>query len=563
MKKARYISALLACILISVSTHAVKIRREPGQRLPEYIQPTDLDDPALWLRPTGSVFTRAIAAPGDYSLNDIPRTGTIDYPLVLVDFSDLRFMIQDKDSLVRRYDRIFNEYGYTDTTSYFFHGEWIYGATGSVSDYFRDQSYGQFIPRFNIIGPIHLSKSYAYYGKGEYDSDAHIEQMIREVCDSIIKNRHSNLSGYADNGIIYQFSVIYAGRGENYNGSDPNTIWPQASELYFTRKDTLIYGSGIRSMRYACSCELLWDSDSIPDGIGTFCHEFSHTLGLPDFYNTSNNSGTDDEDNAAMGYWSLMDYGNYENQGLSPVGYTAFEKYSLGWMDLEEITAQGVYVLDDISRKPVPGSGVHSAYRLNTGNDDQFIILENHRRTGWYKFHKAEGLMVTAVDYDRNRWMNNTINNFNPKRYRILPADNDYSRNSNAGDLFPHSYTDSEGDHVTNSITTTGTPQLKAGSSYPSFNIYGISRQGDRIEFTAAYDLPSRTESPQREDISITIEDGLLKVTAPSGSTVTVFDISGKAVSRSRTTSAVWQTTLPGPGIWIVDCAGKTRKVRY
>ena len=258
-----------------------------------------------------------------------------------------------------------------------------------------------------------------------------------------------------------------------------------------------------------------------------------------------------------------MDYGNYENQGLSPVGYTAFEKYSLGWMDLEEITAQGVYVLDDISRKPVPGSGLHSAYRLNTGNDDQFIILENHRKTGWYKFHKAEGLMVTAVDYDRDRWMNNTINNFNPKRYRILPADNDYSRNSNAGDLFPHSYTDSEGDHVTNSITTTGAPQLKAGSSYPSFNIYGISRQGDRIEFTAAYDLPSRTESPQSEDISISIEDGLLKVTAPSGSTVTVFDISGKAVSRSRTTSAVWQTTLPGPGIWIVDCAGKTRKVRY
>ena len=238
MKKARYISALLACILISVSTHAVKIRREPGQRLPEYIQPTDLDDPALWLRPTESVFTRAIAAPGDYSLNDIPRTGTIDYPLVLVDFSDLRFTIQDKDSLVRRYDRIFNEHGYTDTTSYFFHGEWIYGATGSVSDYFKDQSYGQFIPRFNIIGPIHLSKSYAYYGKGEYDSDAHIEQMIREVCDSIIKNRHSNLSGYADNGIIYQFSVIYAGRGENYNGSDPNTIWPQASELYFTDPGT-------------------------------------------------------------------------------------------------------------------------------------------------------------------------------------------------------------------------------------------------------------------------------------------------------------------------------------
>ena len=559
MKIYRYISALLVCILFSASINAVQIRREPGHRIPEQILPTEHDDPSLWTT-TKPGLTLYAAAPGAYSTNRIPRTGTIEYPLVLVDFSDLHFTIQDKQALRDHYERVFNEHGYSDTTVITFRGYTIYGATGSVSDYFRDQSYRQYTPKFKIIGPITLPEKYSFYGKGEWDPNVKI--LVRQICDSIITGGLADLAGYARNRSIDQLSIIYAGRGANYNGADINTIWPQASKMYFNKNsDPLIYNSGIDEIKYACTCELFWDSDSIMDGIGLFCHEFSHTLGLQDFYNTDLNAGNDDIDNAAMGYWSLMDYGCYENQGFSPVGYTAFEKYSLGWMDLEEITYAGTYVLNNISRKPDPESDIHSAYRLNTGNDDQFIVLENHPKTGWYKYHKAQGLMVTTVDYYDSIWQDNIINNYNPKHYRILPADNNYYRESNAGDLFPYAYTDSTGTHVIDSITTRGKPQLKAGKSYPPFSIYNIKLEDGLVTFHAGYDMPSSVETPRSTQIAIEISNGELSVSAPTGSTVTIYDISGKPISRTTTSAPVQQIPLPGHGIWIIKCGDITRKV--
>lgn len=540
MKAIRRLFSLLACIFFLQTSYAVQIRRGPGLHIPEYILPTDHDNPAVWAR-TSAVATRGMP-PGYYANNDTPRTGTQEYLLVLVDFKDLPFFIKDTSELLECYNRMYNEQGYSDPTSFTRQGVTYYGATGSVSDYFRDQSYGQFNPQFKIVGPIHLSQSYAYYGSGS--KDVNVRYMIKEICDSLAVNDTVNLAGYARNGKIDQLSIIYAGRGENYYNSDVNTIWPHASIYNYGK-------SGIGDIKYVCTCELFWDSDTILDGIGTFCHEFSHTLGLPDFYNTS--SDTDSEKNAAMGFWSLMDYGTYENGGFSPVGYTAFEKYSLGWLDLEEIDYSGYYTLDNISCKPDPDADIHTAYRLNAGNANQFLILENHIKTGWYKYHAAEGLMVTSVSYYNNSWVGNTVNN-TVKRYRILPADNDYSRTSNAGDLFPYRDIDS--------ITTLGQPCLSVESSFPAYSIYGINRNGSLVSFHASPDLPSGVTGTYAQDISINIENGLLTVTAPVGSRITVHNISGRAVLETMTTQPTQHISLPEQGIWIVRCGNITRKVR-
>lgn len=551
MRLSRYISVLCAALLFVMTARAVQIRREPGHRLPEYILPTDRDNPMLWSDNSSSILTRA-AVPGVYANNDIPRTGTIEYPLILVDFIDCPFTLRDTLALLERYEKMFNEQGYTDTIGFIHNGVRYYGATGSVSDYFRDQSYGQYVPKFKIIGPVHPSKGYAYYGKGTKDDN--INMLVREICRLVIENGLADLSGYARNGTIDQLSIIYAGRGENYDGADVNTIWPQASYLDIdNRNEPAIYKSGIRKIKFACSCELFWDSDSIPDGIGTFCHEFSHTLGLPDFYNTSSESESITD--ASMGYWSIMDYGIYENGGFSPVGYTAFEKYSLGWMDIEEIDYSGYYSLNEIGSKPEPEAGIHSAYRLNTGYDDQFIILENHIRTGWYKYQASQGLMVTAVNYDNNRWVGNYVNTQkNNKRYAILPADNDYDRNTNSGDLFPYKDIDS--------ITTLGTPVLKAGTSYPLYSIYDIKLENGLVSFHARPDIHSAVESPLDQEISISVSDGELSVTAPTGSSLTVFDISGKPVIQTVTAAPTQQITLPGHGIWIVKCGKTVRRIQ-
>lgn len=541
MKILKHITVLMACLMLSTAGHAVQIRRAPGYTVPEYILPTDRDNPALWNGNRISILTRA-AAPGDYAIKDIPRTDTIYYPLVLVDFTDRRFTIQDTMALQNQYNRMFNEHGYSDKNRYVREDAVYYGATGSVSDYFNSQSYGLYTPQFVIIGPIHPSRGYAYYGEGK---DGKVREMVREICDSLYALGLTDLAGFARNGNLDQLSIIYAGQGENYPGSDPNTIWPHA--------DILDYNSnGIGSIKYACSCELFWDSDSILDGIGVFCHEFSHTLGLPDFYNTV--SETESQNNAAMGYWSIMDYGNYENGGFSPVGYTAFEKYSLGWLEPQEITYAGYYTLNDISFRPDTASGTHSAYRLSTGDDDQFILLENHTGRGWYKFHQAVGLMVTAIDYYQSNWTGNTPNLTNYKRYRILPADNNYKRDTAYGDLFPYQGTDS--------ITVYGNPQLRAGNSYPPYSVYNIRREGGLITFYAGPCLPSKVVNHTQPEITVSVAGMELLVEAPAGSSLSIHDISGKRVLETVISGQSQHITLPGHGIWIVKCGNITRKVR-
>ena len=310
----------------------------------------------------------------------------------------------------------------------------------------------------------------------------------------------------------------------------------------------------INRINYACSCELFWDSDTIMDGIGTICHEFAHTLGLPDFYNR--NSDANSQTTAAMGYWSLMDYGNYQNSGFAPSGFTAFEKYSLGWMDLEEINDPGHYTLDDITKIPDHDAGIHSAYRINTTQENSFIILENRSKTGWYSYDSTEGLMVTAVRYDKNSWSGNTVNtstNILNKRYHIIAADNNYNRDSNAGDLFPYQGLDS--------ITTKGQPMLTVASYIPQHSIYNIRKDNTIISFYAGPDKDSHVETHHATEFSISVIDGELSVTAPVGSTVTVHDISGKAIFQNIMTQPTQHIALPGRGIWIIKCGGLTRKV--
>lgn len=549
----RRVIAITVCLLSLLPGHAIQIRRGQSPLVPEYILPTEHDNPVLWTQVTQGL-TRA-AAPGSYATTTADRMGEHEYLLVLADFKDLRFTIQNDSDLVRYYDRTFNEPGYVDYNTYR-HRENVggridtviyHGVHGSVADYFESQSYGKYKPRFRVIGPIHLPHGYAHYGKNRNGLDItdSIHGFVHSICADV--NVDSILAQYAENGNISQLSIIYAGKGENYSGSDPNTIWPQADTINLNGRH------GINGIRFVCSCELFWDSDTIMDGIGVFCHEFSHMLGLPDFYNTTNNALS--ESNAAMGYWSLMDYGAYDNGGFSPVGYTAFEKYSMGWLEIEEITEPGYYTLDEISQDP--SGGRHVAYRLNSPdqNDDMFIILENHQQSGWYSYHATSGLMVTAVNYNSNDWKNNRVTRSSGKRYSILPADNNYHRESKAGDLFPYNNTDS--------ITTLGAPLLKAGTSFPLYSIYGIRNNNGIVSFQASADMPTHASAPSDSQTSITVENGTLDIIAPAGTMVCVHDMSGHMVIQTVMEGHRKTVPIPGHGIWLVKCGTVVRKIRY
>ena len=240
--------------------------------------------------------------------------------VILVNFSDLSFRTPDAR---QEFDNMLNLEGYVNN-----------GATGSVRDYFAAQSYGQYVPQFDVVGPYTLTNSMSYYGGNTNGRDANASEMIGEACSIAYQEGvdfslyDSDYDGYVD--FIY---VFYAGYGEASGGGE-NTIWPHASWL----NGYMFNGKRIGS--YACGCELRGNTGGQMDGIGTMCHEFSHVLGLPDLYCTDYSS-----DHKTPGWWDVMNTGCYLNQGRTPPCYSAYERFYLGWQTPVVLNQHGSYSL--------------------------------------------------------------------------------------------------------------------------------------------------------------------------------------------------------------------------
>ncbi len=348
--------------------------------------------------------------------------------IILAQFSDLKFLEGHDKAL---YQRIANERGFTNEM----------GFQGSVKDYFIDQSEGQFELDFDVVGPVTLSRGYAYYGKNVttiYDGEEYVEddkpgEMIYEAV-SLAKDSIDNFSLYdwAKDGEVDQVFVVYAGVGEAQNKSEPNTVWPHMWDLYDAYGKTLTI-NGVTVNTYACSSELSTGSNI--DGIGTICHEFSHCMGFPDLYDTG------DEGNFGMSSWSLMDYGSYNGDAFVPCGYTSYERMVCGWKTPIELTED-----TNVTDMKAINEGGNTYIIYNGGNHNEYYLLENRQQKGWDSELPGHGLLVMHVDYDASVWYNNEVNN-DSKRQRctIFHADNNDSDSwyGMRGDPYPYNGNDS------------------------------------------------------------------------------------------------------------------------
>ncbi len=333
--------------------------------------------------------------------------------IILVEFQDQKFTFEQ--SVI---NEMMNKEGYTDK----------YGSIGSARDYFVAQSYGQFQPEFNVVGPVTLSQDMAYYGASdEYGGDIRPHEMVAEACQLASQQGLVDMSDYDNDGdgwvdLVY---IIYAGYGEN-TGADPSTIWPHAGSVYSSGNNKVTI-NGVTLDAYACSAELYGNSGSDLCGIGTFCHEYSHTLGLPDFY--------DIDYSGAMGMseWSIMDSGCYGLNGYVPIGYNAHERELCGWLELNELIENTSITMPELNTDKT------AAYKITSTNANQYIILETRCKKGWDISLPAEGMMVIAVDYSIFAWERNGPNDDpNRQRFKLIPADNNWSTASLYGDLYPY-----------------------------------------------------------------------------------------------------------------------------
>ena len=350
----------------------------------------------------------------------IGSLGTKHVAVLLVQFKDKHFTVAADSAAVNLYYQRYCN-GKPGTSPYVGHG-----SSGAVSEYFRDQSGGLFNPVFDVIGPVTLDSCYAYYGKDNGSSKdvnygVFVQESLQKAC--LTKKDWSQLDNNGDGKVDVVF-LLYAGLGQNYTNSygDKNTIWP--NERLLSYKVGNVSFAGCSS---TCECRPAASSggvitSTLPDGIGVFCHEFSHALGLPDFYDTNNKA-------FGMDYWSVMDYGQYALNGCTPVGYTAYEREFMLWQPLEELKEPCTL------RIPCFAKGGHGYKIVNDANPNEYYILENRQNFGWDKVcnTRGHGLMVTHIDYDRTVWQNNRVNT-DPKHQcmTIIPANDSLIGGNNA-----------------------------------------------------------------------------------------------------------------------------------
>lgn len=392
-----------------------------------------------------------------------PYVGTKKGLIILVQFADTKFW---EDHTPALYQRIANEEGFNEM-----------GFSGSVKDYFKDQSYGQFELDFDIAGPVTLPNNYSYYGgpiNGQDDNPTALGEMVISACEAIDNDIDFTNYDWDGDGEVDQVFILYAGHGEA-SWDDPNTIWPHEWNLHSALGRTLTL-DGVKIDTYACSCELGVKTENNKrveciDGIGTICHEFSHCLGLADMYDTSYSG------NYGMGDWDIMDQGSYNGDGYLPANYTSYERMYAGWIEPTELKEN----CEISSMKDLASSG--EAYIIyNDNNKNEYYLLENRQLTGWDAGLPNSGLLILHVDFDANVWKQNLVNSTSRQRCTIFIADNNPDEND-AGDIYPYSYN--------NSLTNTSTPAATLnnmntdGSKYMNKSIRNITRNGDgTVSFT-------------------------------------------------------------------------------
>lgn len=296
-----------------------------------------------------------------------------------------------------------------DMTDWAMGEEYTYnGATGSIHQYFHDQSWGQYDMEIDVYGPVTVSKNASYYGSNDrYGNDLHPDELVKEACTLAHKNYGADFSRYDSNedGYVDWVVILYAGKGEADGGSS-TTIWPHQYDLSYTGMSFKLDGKTVD--HYCCLNEIDGQTGA-RCGIGTFCHEFSHVMGLPDFYAT--NQAT----HHTLCNWDIMDYGPYNNDGNTPPSYSAYERWFMGWIEPVLLNKASSVTLADLNHE-----GGKACYITENGasisdilapNPSTFYILENRQKVGWDHYLKGSGLMITKIQWSRNKWVNNTVNN--------------------------------------------------------------------------------------------------------------------------------------------------------
>ena len=423
--------------------------------------------------------------------------GEKHFLVLLIEFDDLSFSIPNPREA---FDRMLNQPGYSENA-----------ATGSVRDYYIDNSAGQFTPVYDVYGPVRVSGKYSYYGSG---NDDHAYEALEEACqildDTIDFSQYDlDKDGYVDNVFFY-----FAGYNEK-EGGGTNTIWPHQS--YRNAGDY----DNVRVFKYACTSELSGYTGTTMAAIGIFVHEFAHVLGVPDFYDTSGDIAANPED------FSVMSSGNYLNSCRTPANLNSVERQMLGWVgEFPRLSEAGSYELQSLSSHHLP-------WVLPADVEGEQFILEMRDGTGWDAY-LPKGMVIYHMDVSDNivygtrtaasLWdggVSARINDYDEHPCFYVVASLEYGRGKNDTMIFPG----------TGNVTEL-TPIPWSGLALPT-RITDITVVGDRVCFNLSADVLRMMRGTVKDTKGNPIEGATVTLSIPTRTSAP-----GRSIVMSRQAAA-------------------------
>lgn len=364
----------------------------------------------------------------------------------------------------------------------------------SVKNYLNDQFLGRYEFTFDVAPIVTLSQAHQYYGKNSNGKDSRAAEAVAEACRLAAANG-TDFSIYdTDNdGKVDDILLFYAGKDESEGGGD-DCIWSHAWKLSAANIKLTLNGKVIDS--YAATSELSLRSSGKYQfkTIGTICHEYSHSLGLADMYDTDYGGSGGEAD----GLWkstALMDKGNFNNDGRTPPYYNAIDRDMLGIGQCEELK-EGHYVLE-----PINLNG--RFLRMDTANEGEYYLIECRTNTGWDIYTRCKGLAIYHIDksanltgyspvYERDasaaeRWTSNEVN-CRPQHQCADMIESLDKANDISQIMWPYG--------KNNSFTPQSSPSftLWDGSSSP-LSITDILQIGDNVSFNV---VKSESANPEK-----------------------------------------------------------------
>ena len=395
----------------------------------------------------------------------------------------------------------------------------------SLREYYRTNSNGRLIISGSVTSNwLQMPHSYAYYTNnyaglnfGAYPRSA--QKLAEDAMNAAYDDFKADLSFFDndgpdgiphsgdDDGYIDAVMVIVPGAGGETSCSVPQgcqRLWAHESGIAIY-SDCPDPGSGadclpgiqlgkVRGFLYNLGSE--YNDYPGDNAVGTWIHEFSHTLGLPDLYDLTGGNG--------LGFFSLMAVGNYLPfsgdpntqgpgvQGVNPSNLDAWSRQFLGF-DNPTPAAAGHYTLPPVTR----GGGSLKIWS-NGEPGTEYFLVENRTKEGSDASLPGEGLIVYHVDDTKQDNVDGPLN----YRVRVVEADNhtDLEGGLNYGD---------PGDPFPGTANNTSLTQ----STSPSSRDFSLADTGIRITNiayaadTVSFDLQIATK-PQLRTVKYAIDDG-------------------------------------------------------